>query len=173
MKTSWKTGITVLGANYRHLADTVVAAGTEWLQFRAPPRISYESPPAASSRASAPTLGSRERERERCRRASGGGAPPFTPPYAPSFPPHLPYCCPYPCPYCTLTPSFAPSGTQSRSSRPASRSTPPHPPSLPYTVDTSRPSLRTDRTRLVPLQVMSMCEERMQGGPTGYRGSRA
>ena len=77
MKTSWKTGITVLGANYRHLADTVVAAGTEWLQFRAPPRISYESPPAASSRASAPTLGSRERERERCRRASGGGGASF------------------------------------------------------------------------------------------------
>ena len=30
----------------------------------------------------------------------------------------------------------------------------PSPPSLPYKVDTSRPSLRTNRTRLVPLQVI-------------------
>jgi hypothetical protein len=71
-------------------------------------------------------------------------------------PPPPPYCCPYPCPYCTL-PLLTTAKPRRHSQSGAAargqmrRSTP----SLPYRVDTSRPSPGTDWTRLVPPPVLT------------------
>ena len=82
-------------------------------------------------------------------------------------PPTLPYSCPYPCTVHSLPPSLAGARAAPRV-RPRVRRPPP---SLPYKVDTSRPSLRTNWTRLVPFPHRWGAARRAFGAVEAYHGS--